>query len=142
MTQEKWKEVNPNMVPTWNGIDPETKEYKLKIGDELIGTFEKFDDNVGPNNSNMYTIKKEDGTYIKVWGSSLIDSRMEGVNLGEKLKFVYEGTVQGKIKGRKPYHSYKVYHAEAKHPENKLPENDEIPVINEEPPMEEEGMIE
>lgn len=108
-------------VPIW-----EPKE----VGDEVIGTFEKVEENVGPNKSRLYTLKTDDGEMIKVWGSTLLDKRFDFISLGEKVKIVYQGKKKSQ-KGGREYHDFKLYHTKAKHPQNKL-EEDDIPVIEEE----------
>jgi len=117
MEEEIWEEINPSNTPVW--------QYR-NAGDEIIGYLEKVEENIGPNNSRMYTLRKEDGTFIKVWGSTLLDNRFDFIALGEKVKIVYQGKKKAQ-KGGRAYHDFKVYHAKAKTPENSLDED--IPVI-------------
>ena len=130
MEEEIWEEVNPMDVPIW-----EPKE----VGDEIIGIFEQMEENVGPNKSRLYTLRKDDGSLIKVWGSTLLDKRFDFIQLGEKVKIVYQGKKKSQ-KGGREYHDFKLYHTKAKHLQNKLEEDENIPVIeeeeiNEEPPF-------
>lgn len=119
MAEEQWEEVNPMSTPIW--------EFQ-KAGDEVVGILEKVEENVGPNKSRLYTLKKEDGSLVKVWGSTLLDKRFDFISLGEKVKIVYEGKKKSE-KSKRAYNDFKVFHAHAKHPENKLDED--IPTVEE-----------
>ena len=120
-SNEKWIEVDPLGVLVW--------EYK-NTGDEIVGYLEKIEENIGPNKSRMYTLRKEDGDFVKVWGSTLLDKRFDFISLSEKVKIVYQGKKKAQ-KGGREYHDFKVFHISAKNPENQIT-NDEIPVIEEE----------
>jgi hypothetical protein len=77
----------------------------------LEGSLTKIEHNIGPNESTMYTIKKDDGTEVKVWGSTVLDDRFLGVVEGTYVRVTYEGLKKGKA--GKDYHNYKVYIDEA-----------------------------
>lgn len=109
---ENWKEVNPT---DW----PEQWDYKTET--ELIGILIEKEPDVGQNKSMLYTIEKEDGTKLTIWGTTVLDSRLAGIEIGEKVKIVYDGEAEPKP-GRKPTKLFKVYHASAKHKENVLKE--------------------
>jgi len=102
----EWKKVEIN--PTWDF----TKEK------ELIGTYVGAETKVGPNESNLYTFRKGDGSLISVWGNTVLDTRFKNLAEGEELKVVYNGKVDNEKTGRS-YHSFDVYHKER-----------EIPVID------------
>lgn len=126
--EEQWEEVNPMDTPVW--------EYK-NTGDEIVGYLEKIEENIGPNKSRMYTLRKEDGDFIKVWGSTLLDKRFDFISLGEKVKIVYQGKKKAQ-KGGREYHDFKVFHINAKNPENQIKDED-IPVVEDAQPPEELG---
>lgn len=73
----------------------------------LEGKLVRIETNVGPNSSTLYTIKKDDDTELKVWGSTVLDDRFLGVPAQTYVKVSYEGLVKGK--NGKSYHNYKVY---------------------------------
>lgn len=96
MAERNWKEITVEDDSTvWDKILP------------LEGSFEKVENDVGPNKANLYTIKKEDGEEIKVWGSKVLDDKLMGVPKGVFVKLEYEGKVKGKSGNE--YHSYKVF---------------------------------
>ena len=118
MEEEKWEEVNPMDTPVW--------EYHNE-GDEIVGYLEKVESGIGPNKSRMYTLRKTDGNYIKVWGSTLLDRRFDFISQGEKVKIVYLGKKKAQ-KGGREYHDFKVYHIAAKNNADRI-SDDDIPII-------------
>lgn len=93
-----WKEIQFSEEETW----------VPKEGSILEGIYEKVRREVGPNLSNMYSIRQKDGGLINVWGSAGIDSRMELVPIGDIVKIEFEGKKLNEKTGRE-FNSYKVY---------------------------------
>ena len=113
---KEWKKVE--MSPVWNGKDEHDK-FILKEGDSVEGTFLGVENNVGPNNSNLYSVNTDKGL-LSVWGSTVLDIRLKNIKPGEEIKIVYLGLESSqKTKGRQ-YHNYDVFHRES-----------EIPVVEE-----------
>lgn len=104
MTDRKWVEKTLDA-----GGDMWDKENPIE------GKLVKTQTEVGPNKSNMYTLEQEDGTEIKVWGSTVLDDKLLGVPIGTYVKLEYEGKLKSK-KGAE-YHSYKVFIDESSVPE-------------------------
>lgn len=73
----------------------------------LMGKLSKIEHNIGPNESTLYTITKDTGEEVKVWGSTVLDDRFLGVVAGTYVKVAYEGLKKGKA--GKSYHNYKVF---------------------------------
>jgi len=97
MKDEGWEKVE--VAPTWN---PEEEP-------ELIGVFLNAEENVGANNSMLYTFERPDGSRVGVWGSAILDSRMKNLTVGEEVKIVYKGKVRSERTGR-VYKNFEVYH--------------------------------
>src|SRR3990167_10679978 len=95
--EEPWKESTGDF---WK---PESKD------DEVVGTLVAVEKNVGENNSTLYTIQKDDSNNVNVWGSAVLDSRMKGVRVGEKVRIVYEGLGEKKA-GKNPPKLWRVFH--------------------------------
>ena len=84
------------------------KWKKLEIEDthdfdsspELEGTFVGVENDVGPNNSKLYTIEKEDGEKITFWGATVLDRWMRQANIGDDLKIIYQGMAKNDKSGR------------------------------------------
>ena len=108
MTKE-WQKVDVNDV--WN-FKNEDGTYSLKKDDEIEGILEEVKSDVGPNASNLYTLKMEDKKRVSVWGTSILDTRLKNVEIGEAVKIIYLGEFEGSKSGRS-YHSFDVFHKEA-----------------------------
>lgn len=91
MASDGWQPVGNTNTPTWK---PE------KENDSVQGLFVDVKDNVGPNGSKLYTLQKDDGSFVGVWGSAVIDDRMTSIPLGDQVKIVYLGTTKSKTPGR------------------------------------------
>lgn len=90
-----YKEIGTELPEVWK---PEKK------GDLIEGTLLKKKENCGPNKSALYIleIEFEDKTEKKgVWGSTVLDDKMDEISPGDKIKITYLGK-------EKTYHKYKV----------------------------------
>jgi len=94
----------------WQKIEPETTSdiWDFDKNPELIGEFVGKQENVGANNSNLYTFKTETGELVSVWGSAVIDTRLKNVQEGDKIKIVYLGETRSQKTGR-TYKDYEIY---------------------------------
>jgi hypothetical protein len=61
-----------------------------KDGDSIEGVLIKVQDNVGPQQSMLYTLEAN-GEVTSVWGSTVLDQRMVGVKIGDLIRIVYKG---------------------------------------------------
>lgn len=71
----------------------------------LEGALTEKRENVGPNQTKAFTVLKENGKKVTVWGSMVLDKLWE-VPIGALVKITYIGDVKGK--GPKPYHNYDI----------------------------------
>lgn len=73
------------------------------------GVYLGREEGVGPNNSTIYNFEV-DGAMKTVWGSTVLDTRLKNVQMGETVVIIYHGLkVSEKRKGSK-YHDFEVYH--------------------------------
>jgi hypothetical protein len=79
-------------------------------GDQIIGTYKGKEEEVGQHNSNLYHIETLNGLEA-IWGSTVIDSRMSKVQIGNRVKIVYDGLKVGKNKAT--YKAFKIFQKEA-----------------------------
>ena len=86
-------------------VDPLIWTYE-NDGDFIEGVLVNKQDQVGPNNSWIYTIETLEGVK-SVWGAAILDSRMVAVKLGAKLKITYKGLGEAKG-GHNPPKIFKV----------------------------------
>lgn len=95
---DKWQKVEAG--PTWN-----FKEEK-----ELVGTYVLKEESVGPNESNLYSIEREDGSVIGVWGNTVLDNKFKHLNIGDTVRLVYLGQEESE-KTNRTYNAFDVYTA-------------------------------
>ena len=74
----EYEEINPQV---WK---PEN------AGDQIEGRLKTKSTNVGVNNSNTYHIETKTGIMM-VWGSTILDMRLEFAEVGEFVKITYKG---------------------------------------------------
>lgn len=98
---DEWKKAG-DQVPAWDFVAE-------GVNAEFVGVYKSMKDNVGPNNSKIYTFLKPDGTLGSVWGSTVIDGRMMEVPLGYLTKIVYLGKKMGE-KGGREYQNFEVFY--------------------------------
>ncbi len=79
---------------------------------ELEGILIGVQTDVGPNSSTLYEIEKRDNTNTAVWGSTVLDSRMKNVKIGEEIKIVYTGVAKEAKRGQNPAKLFEVFHRE------------------------------
>lgn len=84
----EWQEIDGKTDETWN-----QKEV-------LIGKYISVEDNVGPNNSLMYHIKKDDGSVVGVWGSTVLDMKISKAKIGDYLRLESLGMKKNPKTGR------------------------------------------
>ena len=77
---------------------------------ELEGVLTSVQANVGPNASTLYEVEKKGGGNVAVWGSTVLDSRMKNVKIGEELKIVFKGLAQEAKRGQNRAKLYDVFH--------------------------------
>lgn len=89
-----YEEVNPNI---WR---PERE------GELIEGVLTNVQQDVGANESKLYTIESALGI-TNVWGSTVLDSRMAVVKVGDKVRITYQG-LGIKKGGKNPPKMFKV----------------------------------
>lgn len=82
-------------------------EFKFTEDNPLLeGVLIKVQENVGSNDSMLYTLEVN-GKPINVWGSTVLDQRMVGVKLEDTIQIVYKGLGEAKP-GKNPPKLFKV----------------------------------
>jgi len=62
-------------------------------GDELEGVLIKIQHDVGPQKSMLYTLEVKEKP-LSIWGCTILDQRMVGIKIGDKIKVVFKGLGQ------------------------------------------------
>jgi hypothetical protein len=90
---------------TYEEINPTIWKHE-KEGDFIEGFLVRIQENIGVNDSSLYSVDTSNG--IKnVWGSAILDERMALVKVGEKIRITFKGLGQAK-EGRNSPKIYKV----------------------------------
>jgi len=94
--ENDWKEVSKIADDIWD------REGSVQ------GIYVELKEGVGPNLSKMYHLRQPDGTTIGAWGSTVLDTKMTGVKIGEEIKIKRNPDQVGK--SGKKYIDFAVYH--------------------------------
>lgn len=95
----------------------------------LVGKYIKKRSDVGPNNSMVYTLRKDDGSEVGIWGSIVIDTKFKEIDVGSLVRIEFVGKVSSKTAGRSPYKDYEIKYkpdpnAPAPAPADEMPPED------------------
>jgi len=93
-----WTKISSNNNATWD----------FENNPEVEGQLLSFKENVGPNNSRVYSIKLEDGTVVDIWGATALDRDMDLVVNGSDVKIKYLGYKNNPKTNRK-FKNFEVY---------------------------------
>ena len=89
-----WKEIGQT---TWDKMWPD-RDVDLVEGDSIEGVF-SGSSTVNKKNSdkkyNVHTLSV-DGRPVGVWGTKVLDRKMEMIEVSERIKITYLGTKEGK----------------------------------------------
>jgi len=77
-----------------------------KCGKLIEGTYIKLKPNSGKYNSNAYHIETEKDKKSVVFGSIVLDDRMELVSVGDRIKIIFKGIE--KSEGKQDYKNFEV----------------------------------
>lgn len=72
----------------------------------IQGVYIKKRTNVGPNESNVYTLRTENGE-VGVWGSTVINTKFDEIPIGSMVRVEFIGKVSGK-RGGSQYKDYQI----------------------------------
>ena len=77
---------------------------------EFIGIYLSKEEGIGQNNSTLYHFRTNEGEFVDVWGTSVLDVRFKNLQYGEEVKIVYLGLLPSEKRKGKTYHNFEVYH--------------------------------
>lgn len=80
-----------------------------QYGQYVIGEYLGMQEQVGPNASRLYNLRLEDGQTVSVWGTTVLDNRMDLLRppLASTLTIIYVGETEAK-KGQNPAKLFKI----------------------------------
>jgi hypothetical protein len=101
----------------WQETGSTGDTWKPEEGDTITGVYKRMKENVGTNNSRLYVLQEFDKDDVLqsettgVWGSTVLDARMDEVPEGSLVKIEFVGMEKGKQ--QKPYKNFRVWYKEA-----------------------------
>ena len=98
---------------------PGIHEFK-EDGDMVEGVLIKVQENVGPQNSALYTLEVNEKPE-SIWGCAILDQRMLGIKIGEKIRVTFKGVGEASPGKNAP----KMFKVEVDRPEAKAEEESE-----------------
>ena len=78
---------------TYEEINPTDWKYE-KDGDFIEGIVVNKQEDIGVNKSKLYSIETSEKGVKNVWGATILDSRMNFVKVGDKVKITYKGLAE------------------------------------------------
>ena len=105
MVKDEWTEIKPTTGE--NSVMWNYEEDK-----QIEGVYQGVKTNIGQNLSNIYSIKTNKGEVLSFWGTALLNDRLSGVVVGDKLKLIYLGKTKSEKTGRS-YHNFQVWTAKS-----------------------------
>ncbi len=103
-------------MPKWSDVKMEQNpSHSFEIEKVLEGLLVGKAENVGPNNSKLFTIEKKGGHKVSVWGSAVLD-KIYTLPIGALIRIEYLGKEKGK-KGTM-FKNYKIQIDEDTRPDN------------------------
>ena len=77
-----------------------------KEGDQIIGILVGKENDIGKFKSKVYHLNSDAGEQLSIFGSAVLDDKMSYIKIGDKIKIIFKGKVQGKDAS---YNNYEVY---------------------------------
>lgn len=97
----KWDEI------VWTEIEQPDTWKPTEKGDSIAGVLIAKKENVGENKSKLYTLETQEDGVKSVWGSAVLDMRMELAKVGEFITIEFKGR-EDSSKGKQPTKIFKV----------------------------------
>ena len=99
----------------WTKVEPtsdgQQKAWSTKDWEKnktLQGVLTGVRENVGPNQSKIWTIEEPDGNRIDIWGTAVLDIRLADIPQGSEVKIEYFGSEKNPATGR-TYKKFEVW---------------------------------
>ena len=89
----EWESATGGSGKTWNPTKDEAGDPREEATDDdfLDGYYMGVRNNVGQNNSNVYSIRTQEGELRDVWGTKTLNDEMESVRLGQYIRMRWLG---------------------------------------------------
>jgi hypothetical protein len=94
-------------MANWAEITAETNDEVWDRKAPIEGTLVDIKSDIGPNESMLYVLKTKDGK-VSLWGSTVLDTKFEGIANGSQVRIEPQGKVKSEKTGRE-YQDFKVF---------------------------------
>jgi hypothetical protein len=95
------------MSKDWKEIVAETNDVVWDRQKPIEGRLVDVKSDIGPNESMMYVLKT-DKEKVSVWGSTVLDTKFQGIANGSLVRIEPQGKVKSEKTGRE-YQDFKVF---------------------------------
>ena len=95
----------------WTEQPKGPEDESIFIGTTVQGTYVDKTEDVGQNNSNVYKIKTKENGVISVWGSKVLDGKMDKVPKNHIVRITYLGMQDPQNPQGRAYKNFKVEQA-------------------------------
>lgn len=91
--QESEWESTKGSGNVWNPTKDSEGDARTEADDDdfITGYYVDKKENVGQNNATMYTIQKDDGEKVDVWGTTALNGEMDKIRMGSYVKIQWLG---------------------------------------------------
>ena len=79
-----------------------------KEDDSIMGLLVKIEEEAGELKSMVYHLETKEEGVMRVWGTTVLDSRMAPVKVGQEVKITYKGIAEKGGKGKNKPKIFKV----------------------------------
>jgi len=91
----------------WKKIESNVHKF-MDVGEAIEGKLISKEPNQSFDKGKVYKIETKEGLKV-IFGTSILDSEMESVNIGQMVKIVYVGEKENKKKGQNPLKLFEVF---------------------------------
>lgn len=91
----------------WEEIVAETNDEVWDRKASIEGLLVDIKSDIGPNESFLYVLKTKEGK-VSLWGSTVLDTKFEGIANGSQVRIEPQGKVTSEKSGR-TYQDFKVF---------------------------------
>lgn len=77
--------------------EPNVWHYE-KDGDAVQGHLVEIEKNAVYPEKQVYELRKDDGTSVLIFGTTVLDSKMRGIRVGDYVRVTYKGSKENKGK--------------------------------------------
>ena len=78
----EWEKIEPGLLPV--------VKFEAE-GDSVEGILIAKKENIGANNSKAYVLELPNKEFKHVWGTTVLDNKMQLIKEGDRVRIIYRG---------------------------------------------------